>query len=288
MTDRMKAAVLDAGNNLKIKMWNIRFFALLMIAVCIMDMYLSTARMASERIGDKINFTMLPFLWDDIYANKILFLLVLFFYSNVPFMERNQLYIVMRTGKERFGRRNVVYILLSSFLLNVSLLVISVAELLSVADFSNEWTKAARMIALTDAGSEMMFGIDYGMIKSFSPWGLLGRSFLTGWLVTAVVAMFMYVASLWGKKALAYGIAACVVMLPQFTVQVLEMFGPHRKTVYFSPAEWVRCSKWASQANQAGPDMVYITVACLMLLLLLGVAGGYKISRTDWNTGEDE
>lgn len=287
MMDKMKAAVLDAGSNLKIKMWNIRFFALLMIVVCMMDMYLSTARMAADRIGDRINFTMLPFLWDDVYANKILFLLVLFFYSNVPFMERNQLYIVMRTGKERFGKRNIIYILLSSFLLNLSLLVISVVEMFSVADFSNEWTKAGRMIALTDAGSEMMFGIDYGIIKSFSPWGLLGRSLFTGWLVTAVIAMFMYVASLWGKRVLAYGLTACVVMLPQFTTQVLEWFHPQPKIIYFSPAEWVRCRKWASQANQTGPDMVYITVACLMLFLLLSVFGSYKISRTDWNTGED-
>lgn len=285
--DKIKTAVLDAGNNLKMKMWNIRFFSLLMIVACIMDMYLSTVRMTAGIIGEKINFSMLPFLWDDAYANKILLLLVLFFYSNVPFMEKNQFYIVIRTGKERWSERNMVYIILSSFLLNVSLVLISIIEIFPVADFSNEWTKASRMVALTDAGSEMMFGIDYGLIKSFSPWELFGRSFLIGWLVTMILAVFMYVVSLWGSRAFAYGLTACVAMLPQFTAQVLEWFHPVPKLLYFSPAEWVRCSKWAGRGNPTGLDMIYITAACVMIYLLLFVLGGYKISRTDWNMEEE-
>lgn len=286
--DKVKAALADTGMNLKEKLWNFRCLAMLLILVCMLDMYISTVRTAAGAAGGKINVSILPFVWDDFYGSKVLFLLVLFFYSNVPFIEKNQLYIVARVGRERWGRRNVVYIVFSSLILNLVMVLISILLMLPAGDFSSQWTSASRMAALTSAGEGLSVSMDYGVMKSFLPWEFMLDSFLASWMVTMAAAMLMYTVSLWGNRILAYGITAALLFLPQFTSQVLIMFGSFPNVVWFSPADWVRCSQWRSRAKEAGPDMAYIVVACLMLMAVMYLAGNFRINRMDWDTGEEE
>jgi len=182
----------------------------------------------------------------------------------------------------------MVYILLSSLLLNVAMVVINIAELLPVEEFSNEWTRTNRMLALTDVGADVIFSVPYGVMKSFSPWELFGYSLVATWLVTSLSAMLMYVVSLWGGRVAAYGVTACFVLMPQFISQVLIMYGDDHGIIYFTPAEWVRCERWGSAANLNGPDMIYIVVACALLWVILGMVGSFKINKMDFKSDREE
>lgn len=276
---RIDIAVKEQISNIRNRMFNIRGLSFMLILFYIVDMYLASLRDVVDMLGGEVHFAMFPFLINDAYFNKLLLLLILLFYSDVPFMDNNQMYVVMRIGKQRWGRRNMAYILISSFLLTLSLTVISLMDLFPVAYFENEWNDVCRTLALTDAGNMMDFSIVYSVIKDFSPFRFFLYGFISCWVVTAFFGMLMYTVSLLSGRVLAYAVSAAIMFLPQLAF--LTMF--HSEVVYFSPAEWMRCRWWRGTANPAGLDLIYIVVAGSLLFFVFAAIADWKINKIDWN-----
>lgn len=279
----IRIAVMEQVSNIRNRIWNIKGFSFLILLVYIINMYIATLYDALELLGGKVNVSMFPFLLNDTYFNKLFLLLILLFFADAPFMEKNQMYIVMRTGKQRWGKRNIVYIFISSFLLVFCTEVITVLHMLPVGEFSNEWNAVCRTLALTDAGNCIYFGLDYAVMKQFTPFELFLYGFMSSWAVVMFFGMLMYTVSLCGGRIWAYAVSAAVIFIPQ--VSFLMMF--HSEVIYFSPAEWMRCRWWRGEANPAGPDMLYILVAAGLLILILSAIAEWKISRTDWESTDN-
>lgn len=109
--------------NLYCRMKSMRFLTLLIIWGFMVDDMLRLYRNLAMELNVKDSFAILPFIQNDDFFMKVVLLSVLCFYSNAPFMERNELYFVQRIGKKRWGSRNIFYIFGSSILLAVILVL---------------------------------------------------------------------------------------------------------------------------------------------------------------------
>lgn len=75
------------------------FLTLLIIWGFMVDDMLRLYRNLAMELNVKDSFAILPFIQNDDFFMKVVLLSVLCFYSNAPFMERNELYFVQRIGK---------------------------------------------------------------------------------------------------------------------------------------------------------------------------------------------
>lgn len=264
MERRCKPDFVSAIENLEHRMISFRFATLVIMLLLIFDIFLRGFRNNAELMGMNANIGVLPFLQSHNYFMKIVLLGVVYFYSNVPFMEREQLYVLARIGKRKWGRRNLSYIVGSSFFMTILLFVISVVEIVSVGKCSAEWDAVYKTLALTGGNREMMFGISYRIMEAYCPVQLLFGTLLLDWLIIMFLGLVMYVVSLYGYRTASCVLAVILVFLPSvsewLTIDSL---------VYYSPVSWLDCDNWRIGFDNTKPDMAYMLIASLFLIFLL-------------------
>lgn len=280
MEFRMKQEFLNYVRNLGSRMRCFRFTTFIIMIFFFMDLYLRTFREEVMILGQKCNVAILPFLQTSDYYMKIVFLAVVYFYSNVPFMEKKELFYISRLGKERWGRRNIFYIIGSSLVIGVSFLVISIIEILSVVHLSFSWDSVYKTLSLT-GGQNLGFEIPYYIMKEYSPFTIMMITLLLDLIVVMLIGMIMYAISLYGKRILSSIVAIIIVFLPSVDAWLGGML------VYYSPVSWLDCSNWRIGYDNSKPDLQYIMVAGIFLNILLVIICQCRVKKMEWKTQDD-
>ena len=81
-------------------------------------------RSMAMTLGLKDSFAILPHVQNDFYFNKIMLLGGMIFFADIPFMSGEELYVVLKIGKEKWSQINCCYIVLSGILLSTLLTVL--------------------------------------------------------------------------------------------------------------------------------------------------------------------
>lgn len=265
--------------NLAGRMKGIRFATFLIMLFFFMDKYLSGFRADVRILGERCNILILPFLQTSGYYMKLALLGAAYFYSNAPFMEREELFYICRLGKERWGRRNLFYLAGSSFLLSLCFLIVSCILTAPVGRISLSWDSVYKTLALT-GGANLNFGILYEIMKNYTPFQLLLYVLLLDWLAVLFLELLMYAAGLCGYRAAAGVLAILVVFLPSID----KWLGG--RLLYYSPMSWLNCANWRVGYDQTKPDLAYMLAALAFLNLLLILFSQRRVRRMEWETME--
>lgn len=266
--------------NLISRIKSIRYVSFAIIVVFFMDILMGTFTENIMIIGQKGNIMVFPFFQTSGYYLRVIFLGITYVYSDVPFMERQEQFYFYRLGKKRWGRRNLFYLMCSSFVITLLVILISLIKMKSWGYFSSEWGNAYKTLSLT-GGVGMSFAVPYDVMQAYSPLMLATIILLLNWLVTLFVALVMYVISLYGLRGMA-GIAGMFVVL---LATISTWF--HEAFVYFSPISWLDCSNWRVGYDTSKPDLIYIFVAIIFLDILLILICQDKVERIDWRNRDD-
>ena len=89
---------------------SLRSVTLFVTWICMLDIELGVFREEASALGVKDTFVILPFVQTDMYFSKVILLGVLCFFSNAPFMDKSEMYVISRIGRKRWGMRNIQYI----------------------------------------------------------------------------------------------------------------------------------------------------------------------------------
>ena len=86
---------------------------------------------------------------------------VLLFYTDAPFYDSHQLFVVMRSGVSRWCLGQALYVIAVSVGYMCFLTAMSVVVLLPQITFSGEWGRVWTTLAYSDAGYEsgLVFGV---------------------------------------------------------------------------------------------------------------------------------
>lgn len=114
------------------KKWavNPRLYILLLIEVLYLHSRLSPVGELCARTGYKVTPYLLPFLLDEGSAVMMLFLGVVLLFCDAPFIEDEQPYIMLRSGRRIWFIGQMLYIVVASVLYLIVLYFISVLVLL--------------------------------------------------------------------------------------------------------------------------------------------------------------
>ena len=253
-----------------------------MVWVCLnvvfMDIYLSPVRDFASMVGIKARPFFLPFLLSDIYYLSVFMLSVLYFYSDVPFWGRRQMYIMIRMGRRKWNAFNCMYILFGGFLIWFLAFVISVIVMGTQWGFGSDWGKIIGTFAMTDAGiqTQQLVDIPYGTLISYEPIHFMLLSWLLSGLVISVVGMFMYCVSLFMGKICSAIAGSVLVILPGIAEY---LFGTPLN--YVSPVSWMRIGIFQSGRIMRMPSERYMICILIGLLVAMIIICDWKIRRKD-------
>lgn len=234
---------------------------------------------AAMTLGLKDSFAILPHVQNDFYFNKIMLLGGMIFFADIPFMSGEELYVVLKIGKEKWSQINCCYIVLSGVLLSTLLTVLSLLTILPAISLKNEWGTLYQTFAFSGTAGCVI--INSKAMSYYSPYALMLNIFLIDALTFAFMGMLLYTLSLFVSKIWSYVIVVVLIFLQ-------SVFGKMGLVLdNFLPFSWISASHWRFGYDRRRPDLIYIYTAFCMLLFLLAVISEWKIKRMDWVSKEE-
>lgn len=261
-------ACINAIKRIFVRICSFRYITIFIMFFFIIDMFIRPLRRYAQSAGEVTNISMLAMMFCSNYFLKMIMLSVIYFYSNVPFIERPQQYYFLRLGRTRFCCHNLIYIIISSIVLSISLWGISIMDMIKCISFDNKWDRLSRTLALTDAGNSigLHFYVPYPPIERFLPFQLCSYTFLITVLCISLIGMLMYAMCMMFHKATAILVAGVVVMFPD----IIKGLNSHLSLIYWSPVSWMGCDTWRYGYEISNPDLEYIIICYLFLIFLFG------------------
>ena len=207
---------------------------------------------------------ILPFLGQNTYFLFVYGISVVYFYSNVPFMQRNQLYVLVRQKRLYWTVYKLIGIWLSAFLLSVVEFLLSILPLFSRIEWVAQWGKLYYSLALTDATIE--YGINlyfsYDLINSNTVMGTMLTMIFLLFLVTGMVGTVMFSLSVCLNRTAAVLVGT---VLAVFTVVLENMYRYCEWLVFFSPFSWTNLLLLYQRTRKMAPS---VHMAILMIIIV--------------------
>ncbi|HHV09001.1 MAG TPA: hypothetical protein GXX75_01830 [Clostridiales bacterium] len=227
------------------------------------------------RTGIKTNPLIFPFFSNDPVKQLILLAGIVFLFSDAPFINKNQPYIIIRSKRIPWVLGQILYIVMAGAIYFLFLMLVSILVLLPYATFAtNGWGKIIHTLAQTDMGAQikLQFGITKEITAFYSPFEAFGLSFLLNWGVACFLGLVLFVINLKFNRML--GLAAGGVIL-FFDLLVTNMLSP--AFYHFSPVSLSRLGVLDPMGVSMFPNMAYpfaffsVSIVVLSALLVVGI-----------------
>jgi len=143
--------------------------------------------------GIKTNPLIFPFYSSDPVKKLILLAGILFLFSDAPFINKNQPYVIIRSKRRPWVLGQILYIIMAAAVYFLFLMTVSILALLPDVTFAtNGWGKIVNTLAQTNAGAQihLQFGIQKEITSFYSPFMASALDFLLNWSAACFLDCF--------------------------------------------------------------------------------------------------
>ena len=209
----------------------------------------------------------------------------IYLYARVPFMERWQMYQVIRLGRQKWIGIQIFKIFAAAFLYTATVLVSGVLIMVPHLEWTADWGRLYHTLALTNLQDEidLDFFASYRLINDYKPARLMLISALVLFLVVSFIGLIMLLISL------CFSRAASVITATSLAIAEIAIENAGRRMqqimVYIIPTEWIKIAK-AGTKNVMGvlsPDFDEIIIRLFIMVLILMVLIYLVGSRVSYN-----
>lgn len=211
-----------------------------------------------------------PYIMSEEFSVMLIMFGVVLLFCDAPFIDAQQPYIILRSGRMLWVMAQLLYIVLASALYFLAVILLNFIVLLPVAEFTPAWGKVIGTFAQTSAGMQQGISIpfSYAIMNTHSPASAMFISFLLCWVVSVFIGFIMFVFNSNISRA-SGAIAASLLIFWQSAVVKTSTF-----MINYSPVSWVSLAKTNLKGNTVYPSLTYIFVvtgASIALLTLIAV-----------------
>lgn len=230
---------------------------------------------------------ILPFMGQNVYFQFVYGISVIYFYSNVPFMQRYEMYALMRQGKGGWAFAKLIRVWLSAVMLVAVEFVLSILPLLPRLEWTFQWGKLYHSLALTDAGTAYN-------VRLFFPYELLhaNNALITVLLLFIVLCL---VTGLTGTLMFALSICFCrtaAIMAGTFFVVLSVVFeNLHLWKAwlgFLSPFSWMDLLLLYGERYKTALSFSAVCAEAVVFMMIAGALSIKAVKGKDLNWIEEE
>lgn len=211
-------------------------------------------------------------------------------FSNAPFIDRHMPFILVRTGRITWVLGQLLYIFFASLLYTVTNYLITVIAFIPRIDFTSDWGKIIRTLALNPAsamekGIEKTVNIQNGIVSTFSAIEATLISLGLFFLVTFFIGIVIFSLNLMIGKMSGLIAIGILVFISYFSIFVGRLtIG--LKVFYFSPLSWTSLQYVDWYGSGEAPSFLYVVVFLLGTSLILCFLSIVSFAKKDINIAE--
>lgn len=207
--------------------------------------------------------------------------------ADAPFCNRQQQFILLRTGKRTWMGGQILYLFLLSVVFTALLYLLSIVFALPEIQWSGDWGSFITTMAVS--GLPAKYGrldAQYSVMKGISPieatlWVAVVLIF-----VCFLLSLIMLLCNLWAGKGIGTVVVSAIVIMPLLTQFFQYTPYVYRYLTWISPISWVDRSV-LGQTGQKLPSYTYAMVMPIVLSLILVVIAMTTIHRCNLDTDKE-
>ncbi len=275
--DKVKAVFNIAGNNFRKWLVNPRIYLTLILLSLYIQSRLAPISQFCSTFGYKITPYVFPYLMSDRISVMIIMFGLILLFCDAPFIESEQPYIMMRSGRKMWVGGQIVYIALAALVFSLVIALISIVFLIPNIELSSEWGKVIGTFAQTSVAGQHGINLpfDLSIFLSFSAISAMLTSLFLCWFVSFFLGLIMFFFNLNISRS-AGAIIAVILILWQVTVEKTATYFYN-----FSPVSWVSLTRIDTNATTYYPNLLYIVLMLTGAAIVLIVSSFISFRKKD-------
>ncbi len=219
----------------------------------------------AQRLHERVSPWLMPFVLSDDYMILLLLGCVVILFCDAPFLDEQQPYLVVRSGKTAWAAGQILFLLLASLVFSLFVFAAINLNLIGRLGLTADWGKLIGTLAQADAGVafDSPVSFDYRILVDYSAVGATLLVVALLWAVCAFLGLLICLLNLHLHNSVgpvvAFALVLAEYLLPILRVDVL---------FFLSPASWVNLNYIDPKGVSFFPGPVYCFAA-----LCLGCAG---------------
>lgn len=218
--------------------------------------------------------------WDNRSDDHVVLIVTLgamLLFCDAPFIDLEQPYIVLRSGRKTWVWGQILYLAVASFLYTIFTFLMTLLLLLPKLELQFDWGKVIGTLVQTTTGSEFGISIPFDRYVYFgySPMGATGISLLLCFSVVLFLGVLMFYLNLRVNRMVGT-IASGLLILWQLVI---------RKTatvfVRLSPVSWMKLGQIDLDGSTLYPPLSYVMIGLYAMILIFCILSVLRIRKTN-------
>lgn len=259
----------------RVMLFSVKFLILAAVSWMFMDLYVREIRQFAIDYGESLVPAQIPFYFSDFRYCNIVFLLLIFLFSDMPLKDSSQKQILQRSGIRCFGMGQMLAVIMMSVIYVAEQILFSVLTCLPCVEFT-DWGKVWQTVAngkMYDLGYNSIALVSQNVITKYHPWQAIGASALLFCLTGICYAMVEYLLNGISRGKVGTAVLSSWSMVWVF----LQGLAPYWEWVQaanrFSP------QNWNDLAYKDGADIRRMVIRILLCIAVLVVINQILIKR---------
>jgi len=198
-------------------------------------------------------------------------LLPILLFCDAPFLDEQQPFQIIRTGRTRWAIGQIMYILTASAIFFIVCFFISVVLVIPHWEFSFEWGKVINTLTQSYVAEGVgMDAIPIEVINNYTP---IVATLLCGgatWIASSFIGLLMFLCNLWIRREAGILFASFFVGFAHFIEGMGISYSAWYSIRYISPISWMDLSK-IGKASVSSPSWSYVFAVGIVLLIILSI-----------------
>ncbi len=264
----LKSILAICFQNLRKWKTDYRIWAIGILAFTMVCVYVDDIRKISTGLNEPQPIWIYPFLYSQFHTKLIFTLLLVLLFCNAPFVDSNQTFVFMRSGRIRWLCGQILYVVLASGIYYIFLLLACILCSFAVgAEINLEWGRTLTTVANSDAAWN--FGAPFITIENhtliyFTPITATWFTFLLSWLCGIMIGMLIFFCNTFTKtKSIGIIFSSLIILLSALADRGFP------EIIYFSPISWIAVDKVDVGNLTLNPSFGYCITVYLAAIAIL-------------------
>lgn len=267
---------------------SIRFFCSVLFLLALACAITSGLGKFVSESGENITPWLMPILLDHKTFATYYGFIVCYMFSDVPFMNRTELYWILREGRKLWCLEKIAVIVMEAVTLALLAMLLPLCFFIPNIQFSWEWGKVIYSLGFSNYAS-VQYNIYVGsstIVTRYTPLQAMLLCFGLVVLVSVFVGLLLFIISLYGNRLMAIAVGVALMTM-QLMIYAAPTFG---RFSYITPFYWCRLSTIGNY-NMFGwyyPSLCYILLVSIIggILCAFGIFRRTKHMEYVWNNEE--
>lgn len=268
------------------------FFSRRLLVFCIFQFtilhyYVNSVKQYAAAAGYPAAPWILPFMGQNVYFRFVYGISAVYFYSNVPFMQRYEMYVLMRQGRKWWTRGKLLRIWISAAMLAAVTFVLGVLPLIPHLEWTLQWGKLYNTLALTNAGDayHVKLFFSYELMKENSALMTVLLLFIVLWIVTGLTGTVLFTLSVCAGRTASLLAGTFLAVL---SVVFENLYIWQAWIGFFSPFSWPDLLLLYGKVCRPFPSFAIVFMVTVVLGITLYLLSLKAVQIKDLNWIEEE